>query len=84
MHIELWTEAARADRLLAAAGATTPNCSSWAVYGLPSTLQGVPLFVNGFPRGCATGIGRPHPRGARGESSRVNAATWNGERCARD
>jgi hypothetical protein len=85
MHIALWTEAARArDRLIAAAGTTTPNCSSWAVYGLPSTLRGVPVFVNGFPEAARQelpGRIRVAPAGVDPGECRL---TWNGERFVRD
>jgi hypothetical protein len=85
MHIELWTEAGRArDRLLAAAGTTTPSCSSWAVYGLPSTLRGVPLFVNGFPEAARQELpGRIRVAPATLDPGECRL-TWNGERFVRD
>jgi hypothetical protein len=85
LHIELWTEAARArDGVLGAAGATTPSCSSWAVYGLPSTIQGVPVFINGFPeaaRQALPGRIRVAPAAPDPDECRL---TWNGERFVRD
>ena len=85
MHIELWTEAARTrDRVLAAAGTTTPNCSSWAVYGLPSALEGVPLFINGFPEAARQEL----PGRIRVAPTTIDPGecrlTWNGERFVRD
>lgn len=85
MHIELWTEAGRArDRLLAAAGTTTSSCSSWAVYGLPSTLRGVPIFVNGFPEAARPELpGRIRVAPATVDPGECRL-TWNGERFVRD
>lgn len=84
-HIELWTEAARArDQLLAAAGTTTPTCSSWAVYGLPSTIRGVPVFVNGFPEAARQELpGRIRVAPATIDPGECRL-TWNGERFVRD
>jgi hypothetical protein len=50
-HVTLWIEAGRArDTLLAAAGRVTfTGCQAWAVYDLPATIRGVPVFINGFP-----------------------------------
>ena len=80
-HIELWQDAARArDRVLAAAGTTTPGCSSWAVYGLPATFRGVPLFVNGFPEAARHELpGRIRVAPATLEPGECRL-TWNGER----
>ena len=85
MHMELWADAARArDRLIAAAGTTTPNCSSWAVYGLPSTLRGVPVFVNGFPEAARQELpGRIRVAPATVDPGECRL-TWNGERFVRD
>jgi hypothetical protein len=85
IHVELWTEAARArDRVLAAAGTTTPTCSSWAVYGLPATVQGVPLFINGFPEAARQEL----PGRIRVAPTTIDPGecrlTWNGERFVRD
>ena len=84
-HIELWTEAARArDKLLAAAGTTTPTCSSWAVYGLPSTICGVPVFVNGFSEAARQELpGRIRVAPATIDPGECRL-TWNGERFVRD
>lgn len=85
MHIELWSDAARArDRLIAAAGTTTPDCSLWAVYGLPSTLRGVPVFVNGFPEAARQELpGRIRVAPATVDPGECRL-TWNGERFVRD
>jgi hypothetical protein len=85
MHEGLWTEAARArDRLLAAAGTTTPGCSSWAVYGLPATLRGVPLFINGFPEAARQELpGRIRVAPATVEADECRL-TWTGERFVRE
>ena len=84
-HIALWTEAARArDTLLAAAGATIPNCSSWAVYGLPASDRGVPLFVNGFPEAARQELpGRIRVAPATLDPGECRL-TWNGERFVRE
>jgi hypothetical protein len=84
-HTGLWTEAAQArDKLLGAAGTTTPNCSAWAVYGLPGTLRGVPLFVNGFPEAAREVL----PGRIRVAPATVDAGecrlTWNGETFVRE
>ncbi len=85
MHVDLWTEAARARaRVIAAAGTATPNCSSWAVYGLPSTLRGVPLFVNGFPEAARQELpGRIRVAPATVDPGECRLR-WNGERFERD
>lgn len=46
-----WRHAAvERDRILAAAGrAGLEDCNAWAVFGLPSVVDGVPIFLNGFP-----------------------------------
>lgn len=84
-HIELWTEAARVrDRILAAAATTTPNCSSWAVYGLPSTIRGVPVFLNGFPEAARRELpGRIRVAPATLETGECRL-TWNGETFVRE
>jgi hypothetical protein len=60
-HLLLWQNAAAArERILAAAAqASDPNCSGWLVSGLPATLDGVPLFVNGFPEAARPSLGEP-------------------------
>ena len=85
LHIALWTEAARArDGLLAAAGATAPNCASWAVYGLPASHRGVPLFVNGFPEAARRELpGRIRVAPATLDPGECRL-TWNGERFVRE
>jgi hypothetical protein len=85
MHMKIWTDAGRArDRLLAAAGKTTPDCSSWAVYGLPSTLRGVPLFINGFPEAARQVLpGRIRVAPATLETGECRL-TWNGETFVRE
>jgi hypothetical protein len=84
-HTELWTEAAQTrDKLLGAAGRTTPDCSSWAVYGLPGTLRGVPLFINGFPEAARhelPGRIRVAPATVTADECRL---TWNGETFVRE
>ena len=84
-HVELWTEAAQArNKLLAAAGTTIPNCSSWAVYGLPASHRGVPLFVNGFPEAARQDLpGRIRVAPATLDPSECRL-TWNGERFVRE
>ena len=43
----------------AAAGAADSRCSGWIVSGVPATLDGVPLFVNGFPEAARPWLGEP-------------------------
>jgi hypothetical protein len=85
LHMKIWTDAGRArDRLVAAAGRTTPDCSSWAVYGLPSTLRGVPLFINGFPEAARHELrGRIRVAPATVEAGECRL-TWNGETFVRE
>jgi hypothetical protein len=60
-HLLLWQNAATArERILeAAAGAADPRCSGWIVSGVPATIEGVPLFVNGFPEAARPWLGEP-------------------------
>jgi hypothetical protein len=85
MHMKIWINAGRArDRFIAAAGTTTPGCPSWAVYGLPPTLGGVPLFINGFPEAVRQEL----PGRIRVAPSTMEAGecrlTWNGEMFVRE
>jgi hypothetical protein len=60
-HLLLWQNAAETrERILAAAAdASDPSCSGWLVSGVPATLDGVPLFVNGFPEAARPSLGEP-------------------------
>jgi hypothetical protein len=60
-HLLLWQKAASArERILeAAAAAADPRCSGWVVSGVPATIEGVPLFVNGFPEAARPWLGEP-------------------------
>ena len=60
-HMTPWQDAAMLrDRILtAAAGASDASCAGWIVSGVPATLRGVPLFVNGFPEAARPSLGEP-------------------------
>ena len=60
-HLALWQQAAetRQRMLSAAAAAADRSCAGWVVSGVPPTLAGVPLFVNGFPEAARPALGEP-------------------------
>jgi hypothetical protein len=60
-HIALWQRAAdlRGQILAAAVAAADRSCAGWVVTGVPPTLDGVPLFVNGFPEAARPTLGEP-------------------------
>jgi hypothetical protein len=52
-----WRHAAvERDRILAAADRSgLEDCNAWAVFGLPSVVDGAPIFLNGFPEAMRAG-----------------------------
>jgi hypothetical protein len=84
-HVRRWTDAARTrDLILAAADSTPTPCESWAVYGLPASVRGVPVFINGFPEAARLVL----PGGVRVAPALLNPGdcrlTWTGERFVAD
>ena len=60
-HVAVWTRAAAGrERILSAATAMADRtCAGWIVSGLPPALDGVPVFVNGFPEAARPILGEP-------------------------
>ena len=81
-HLLLWQNAATArNRILeAAAEAADPRCSGWIVSGVPATLEGVPLFVNGFPEAARPWLGEPIYMAPASQSDGRCQLKWTGER----
>ena len=85
-HVSLWIEAGQTrDRVLAAAGrGTFTGCSGWAVYELPATIRGVPVFINGFPEAAREqlpGRIRVAPTTLEAGECRI---VWNGQQFVRE
>ena len=80
-HLLLWQNAATArERILSAAGgAADPRCSGWVVSGVPATLDGVPLFVNGFPEAARPALGEPIHMAPAALAAGQCQLTWTGE-----
>ena len=80
-HVLLWQNAATArERILAAAaGASNPGCAGWVVSGVPATLDGVPLFVNGFPEAARPSLGEPIHMAPAARAAGQCQLTWTGE-----
>jgi hypothetical protein len=80
-HLLLWQNAATArERILAAAaGAADPGCSGWTVSGVPATLEGVPLFLNGFPEAARPWLGEPIHMAPSAQADGQCRLTWTGE-----
>jgi hypothetical protein len=81
-HLLLWQNAAAArERILeAAAGAADPRCSGWIVSGVPATVEGVPLFVNGFPEAARPWLGEPIHMAPAPHSDGQCQLRWTGDR----
>ena len=79
-HLGLWQNAATArERILgAAAAAADTRCSGWVVSGLPATLEGVPLFVNGFPDAARPWLGEPIYVAPPPQSDNLCQLRWTG------
>jgi hypothetical protein len=79
-HLRLWQNAATArERILgAAAGAADPRCAGWVVSGLPATIEGVPLFVNGFPEAARPWLGEPIYLAPTPQSESLCQLRWTG------
>jgi hypothetical protein len=84
-HLLLWQNAASArERILeAAAGAADPRCSGWIVSGVPATIDGVPLFVNGFPEAARPSLGEPIHMAPASLSDGQCQLRWTGDRFER-
>jgi hypothetical protein len=80
-HLLLWQNAATAREsiLAAAAGASDPACSGWVVSGVPATLDGVPLFVNGFPEAARPALGEPIHMAPAARAGDQCQLTWTGQ-----
>ena len=80
-HLLLWQNAAatRERILAAAAGAADPGCPGWIVSGVPATLEGVPLFVNGFPEAARPWLGEPIHMAPAAQANGQCQLTWTGE-----
>jgi hypothetical protein len=84
-HKDLWVEAGRTrDRLLSAATATAAGCAATAVHGLPSTVRGVPLFLNGFPEAARQHLPGPIRVAPAARAPGECRLSWDGERFVRD
>ena len=79
-HLLLWQNAAaERNRILeAAAGAADPRCSGWIVSGVPATIDGVPLFVNGFPDAVRPWLGEPVNMAPAAQSDGQCQLKWTG------
>ena len=84
-HLLLWQNAAAArERILeAAAAAADGRCSGWIVSGLPGTIEGVPLFVNGFPEAARPWLGEPIHAAPALQSDGRCQLRWTGDRFER-
>jgi hypothetical protein len=84
-HLLLWQKAAaERNRILeAAAGAADPRCSGWIVSGVPPTIDGVPLFVNGFPAAARPSLGEPINMAPAAQSDGQCQLTWTGSKFER-
>ena len=80
-HLLLWqnTATTRERILAAAAGAADPGCPGWIVSGVPATLEGVPLFVNGFPEAARPWLGEPIHMAPAAQANGQCQLTWTGE-----
>jgi hypothetical protein len=85
-HLALWNNAAiLRERILGAAvSAADRNCAGWIVAGVPPTLDGVPLFVNGFPEAARPALGEPIHMAPAPRAPRQCQLTWTGEAFRRD
>jgi hypothetical protein len=86
MTIAAWTTAAgERDRIVAAAAALPRDpCGEWAVSGVPADLNGVPLFVNGFPEAMRAAGAAPSFRIAAGAAPGRCHARWSGDAFVHD
>jgi hypothetical protein len=85
-HIALWQHAAtvREAILNEAAAATDRGCAGWVVSGIPATLEGVPLFVNGFPEAARPALGEPIQMAPATPADGQCRLTWTGIAFKRD
>ena len=81
-HVALWQNAAttRERILTAAAAAADGSCSGWVLAGVPATLDGVPLFVNGFPEAARPSLGEPIHMAPATPAAGQCQLTWTGEK----
>ena len=56
----------------------------WIVSGVPATLRGVPLFVNGFPEAARPSLGEPILMAPAQNADGRCRLTWSGEAFRRD
>ena len=80
-HLALWQNAATTrDRILAAAvAAADRTCAGWIVSGVPATLDGVPVFVNGFPEAARPTLGEPIHMSPATPAPGQCQLTWTGQ-----
>ena len=80
-HLSLWQNAATTrERILAAAAAASDGtCAGWIVAGVPATLDGVPLFVNGFPEAARPSLGEPIHMAPATRAAGQCQLTWTGQ-----
>jgi hypothetical protein len=84
-HLLLWQNAAtvREKILQGAAGAADDRCSGWIVSGVPASIDGVPLFVNGFPEAARPWLGEPIHMAPALHLDGYCQLRWTGERFER-
>jgi hypothetical protein len=85
-HIALWQHAADVrQRILSAAGSASDGaCAGWIVAGVPATVGGVPLFVNGFPEAARATLGEPIQMAPATPASGQCHLTWSGSGFTRE